>query len=183
YVGFVSQDIAIGNSNSINVTLEADANALGEVVVTALGVSRDSRALQYSVTEVGGDNFTKARVNNLGNALSGRVAGVNVTAPSTGPAGSSRVIIRGNKTLGGANQPLYVIDGVPMDNSQNGTAGLWGGSDGGDGLSSLNPDDIESVTVLKGANAAALYGSRGGNGVINITTKKGTKRKGIGVDF
>ncbi len=183
YVGFEPQDITVGNANVINVTLDADANALGEVVVTALGVARDKRALQYSVTEVDGSNFTKARENNLGNALSGRIAGVNVSAPATGPAGSSRIIIRGNKTLGGANQPLYVIDGVPMDNSQNGTAGLWGGSDGGDGLSSLNPDDIESITVLKGANAAALYGSRGGSGVINITTKKGTKRKGIGVQY
>ena len=183
YVGFESQDITVGNANVINVTLAPDANALGEVVVTALGVTRDKRALQYSVTEVGGENFTKARENNIGNALSGRIAGVNVSAPSTGSAGSSRVIIRGNKTLGGQNQPLYVIDGVPMDNSQNGTAGLWGGSDGGDGLSSMNPDDIESITVLKGANAAALYGSRGGNGVINITTKKGTKRKGLGVEY
>jgi TonB-linked SusC/RagA family outer membrane protein len=183
YIGFTSQDVTVGNSNVLNITLSTDASVLGEVVVTALGVSREKRALQYSVTEVAGENFTKARVNNLGNALSGRIAGVNVTAPATGPAGSSRVIIRGNKTLGGANQPLYVIDGVPMDNSQQGTAGLWGGSDGGDGLSSLNPDDIESITVLKGANAAALYGSRGGNGVINITTKKGTKRKGVGVEY
>lgn len=183
YVGFESQDITVGNANVINVTLSADASTLGEVVVTALGVARDKRALQYSVTEVDGSNFTKARENNLGNALAGRIAGVNVSAPSTGPGGSSRVVIRGNKTLGGANQPLYVIDGVPMDNSQNGSAGLWGGSDGGDGLSSLNPDDIESITVLKGANAAALYGSRGGNGVINVTTKKGTKRKGIGVQY
>ncbi|MFT6880357.1 MAG: TonB-dependent SusC/RagA subfamily outer membrane receptor, partial [Arcticibacterium sp.] len=183
YVGFESQDITVGNANVINVTLVPDANALGEVVVTALGVTRDKRALQYSVTEVSGDNFTKARENNIGNALSGRIAGVNVSAPSTGAAGSARVIIRGNKTLGGQNQPLYVIDGVPMDNSQNGSAGMWGGSDGGDGLSSMNPDDIESITVLKGANAAALYGSRGGNGVINITTKKGTKRKGIGVQY
>ncbi len=115
----------VGNSNVINISLAQDANALGEVVITALGVARQTQALQYSVTEVNGDNFTKARENNLGNALAGRVAGVNVTAPATGPGGSSRVIIRGNKTLGGANQPLYVIDGVPIDNSQNGTAGLW----------------------------------------------------------
>lgn len=182
YTGFAPQEVTLGASNIVDVVL-SEGVGLSEVVVTALGVSRDKKALQYSVTEVAGDNFTKARVNNLGNALSGRVAGVNVTAPATGPAGSSRVIIRGNKTLGGANQPLYVIDGVPMDNSQQGTAGLWGGSDGGDGLSSLNPDDIESITVLKGANAAALYGSRGGNGVINITTRKGTKRKGIGVEY
>jgi TonB-linked SusC/RagA family outer membrane protein len=183
YVGFETQNITVGNANVINVSLVPDANALGEVVVTALGVARDKRALQYSVTEVDGSNFTKARENNLGNSLSGRIAGVNVSAPATGPAGSSRIVIRGNKTLGGQNQPLYVIDGVPMDNSQNGTAGLWGGADGGDGLSSLNPDDIESITVLKGANAAALYGSRGGNGVINVTTKKGTKRKGLGVEY
>ena len=183
YIGFAAQEITVGNQELVNVSLQNDANSLNEVVVTALGVSREKRALQYSVTEVAGDNFTKARVNNLGNSLAGRVAGVNVSGMATGPAGSSRVIIRGNKTLGGANQPLYVIDGVPMDNSQQGTVGLWGGSDGGDGLSSLNPDDIETITVLKGANASALYGSRGGNGVINITTKKGTKRKGLGVEF
>jgi TonB-linked SusC/RagA family outer membrane protein len=183
YIGFITQEVTVGNADVINLTLAADANSLNEVVVTALGVSREKRALQYSVTEVGGENFTKARTNNLGNALSGRIAGVNVSGLATGPAGSSRVIIRGNKTLGGSNQPLYVIDGVPMDNSQQGTVGLWGGSDQGDGLSSLNPDDIESITVLKGANAAALYGSRGGSGVINVTTKKGTKKKGIGVEF
>lgn len=182
YTGFADKEVTVGASNIVDVVLSTGVD-LSEVVVTALGVSRDKKALQYSVTEVAGENFTKARVNNLGNALSGRIAGVNVTTPSTGAAGSSRVIIRGNKTLGGANQPLYVIDGVPMDNSQQGTAGKWGGSDGGDGLSSLNPDDIESITVLKGANAAALYGSRGGNGVINITTKKGTNREGIGVEF
>ncbi|MEP7269707.1 MAG: SusC/RagA family TonB-linked outer membrane protein [Saprospiraceae bacterium] len=182
YIGFDTKAVVINSSEPMSVTL-ATANVLDEVVVTALGISRDKKALQYSVTEIGGDNFTQARVNNLGNALSGRVAGVNVTPMSTGPGGSSRVIIRGNKTLGGANQPLYVIDGVPIDNSQQGTVGLWGGSDQGDGLSSINPDDIETITVLKGANAAALYGSRGGNGVINITTKKGSNRKGIGVEF
>lgn len=183
YIGYKALEVVVGNNTVIDAVLIPDASLLDEVVVTALGVSRDKRALQYSVTEVSGTNFTKARVNNLGNALSGRIAGVNVSAPATGPGGSSRVIIRGNKTLGGSNQPLYVIDGVPMDNSQQGTAGLWGGADQGDGLSSLNPDDIESVTVLKGANAAALYGSRGGSGVINITTKKGTKRKGLGIEF
>ncbi len=182
YIGFEAQDVTVGTSDVLDITL-ASSSVLSEVVVTALGISRDQKALQYSVTEVAGENFTKARVNNLGNALSGRIAGVNVTPMSTGPGGSSRVIIRGNKSLAGANQPLYVIDGVPMDNSQQGTVGLWGGSDSGDGLSSLNPDDIETITVLKGANAAALYGSRGGNGVINITTKKGSKRKGIGVEF
>lgn len=143
--------------------------------------------MQYSATQVNGDNFTQARENNLGASLSGRVAGVNVSKIASGPAGSSRVIIRGNKSLGGQGKPLYVVDGIPMDNSSfgdnNGQAGLWGGQDQGDGLSSINPDDIESITVLKGANAAALYGSRGGNGVISITTKKGTNRKGLGIEL
>jgi TonB-dependent SusC/RagA subfamily outer membrane receptor len=160
-----------------------DVTQLGEVVVTALGVERSTKALQYSVTEVSGDKFTQARENNVGNALAGRIAGVNVTKPSTGPAGSTRVVIRGNKSLNGSNQPLYVVDGIPMDNGGFGQAGLWGGRDEGDGLTSINPDDIESITVLKGANASALYGSRGGNGVINITTKRGSKRKGIGIEF
>lgn len=183
YIGYTSKEVVVGNSTTIDVELETDASTMGEVVVTALGVSREKRALQYSIQEVNGDKFTQARVNNLGNSLSGRIAGVNVTTPANGAGGSSRIIIRGNKSLGGQNQPLYVIDGVPMDNSQGGSVGLWGGSDGGDGLTSLNPDDIESITVLKGANAAALYGSRGGYGVINITTKKGTKRKGIGLEY
>jgi TonB-dependent SusC/RagA subfamily outer membrane receptor len=115
--------------------------------------------------------------------LSGRVAGVNVASPSTGPAGATRILIRGNKTLGGQNTPLIVVDGMPVDNSLGGQAGLWGGRDNGDGLSSLSPDDIESISVLKGANASALYGSRGGNGVINVVTKKGSKRKGVGIEF
>jgi TonB-linked SusC/RagA family outer membrane protein len=167
----------------INISLAADITQLSEVVVTALGIERDTKALGYSVTSVDGDNFTEARENNLANALVGRVAGVNVSKTAGGPAGSSRVIIRGNKSLEGNNQPLYVVDGIPMDNSGFGQAGLWGGRDEGDGMASLNPDDIESITVLKGANAAALYGSRAANGVINIVTKKGSARKGIGVEF
>src|SRR5690606_4348279 len=133
--------------------------------------------------EVSGDNLTEARENNLANALAGRVAGVNVTRVNSGPAGSSRVVIRGAKSLQGNNQPLYVVDGIPMDNSNFGQAGVWGGADQGDGMTSINPDDIESITVLKGASAAALYGFRASNGVILITTKKGTARRGIGVEF
>jgi TonB-dependent SusC/RagA subfamily outer membrane receptor len=135
---------------------------LNEVVVTALGVERARKALGYSVTEVAGSSLTQARETNLGNALVGRVAGVNVTGVASGPAGSSRVVIRGNKSLQGNNQPLYVIDGVPIDNSNFGQALLWSGADRGDGLASINPDDIESISVLKGANAAALYGARAG---------------------
>ncbi|MCE7068018.1 SusC/RagA family TonB-linked outer membrane protein [Dyadobacter sp. CY326] len=182
YIGYVSKEVVV-NASSLDVTLAAEATALNEVVVTALGISRDKRALAYSITEVNGNNLTSAREANLGNALAGRVAGVNVSKIATGPAGSSRVIIRGNKSLQGNNQPLYVIDGIPMDNSNFGQAGLWGGSDEGDGLSSINPDDIESISVLKGANAAALYGSRAANGVINVITKRGNKRKGVGIEF
>ena len=189
FIGFTTQEVDAGTRTTVDITLAEDLQELGEVVVTALGVERERKALQYSVTEVAGDNFTQARENNIGNALSGRIAGVNVSKIASGPAGSSRIVIRGNKTLGGQNQPLYVVDGIPMDNagfnsaSNNyGQAGIWGGQDQGDGLVSINPDDIESITVLKGANAAALYGSRGGNGVINIVTKKGSARKGLGIE-
>ena len=141
YIGYVSKEMVV-NASVLNVNLAAEATALNEVVVTALGISRDKRALAYSITEVSGNNLTSAREANLGNALAGRVAGVNVSKIATGPAGSSRVIIRGNKSLQGNNQPLYVIDGIPMDNNNFGQAGLWGGSDEGDGLSSINPDDM-----------------------------------------
>ncbi|MEZ4776778.1 MAG: SusC/RagA family TonB-linked outer membrane protein [Bacteroidia bacterium] len=183
YVGYADQEVAVGNRSVVDIVLQVKDVMLDEVVVTALGISRDKKALGYSITEVDGDNFTQARENNLANALSGRIAGVNVSNIASGPAGSSRVIIRGNKSLQGNNQPLYVVDGIPMDNSGFGQAGLWGGRDEGDGMASINPDDIESITVLKGASAAALYGSRAANGVINIVTKKGSSRKGIGVEI
>ncbi|MFC2125424.1 SusC/RagA family TonB-linked outer membrane protein [Bacteroidota bacterium] len=183
YIGFAGQEIAVGNRSVIDVSMLTDATELQEVVVTALGITRDKMALSSSVTEVEGDQFTEARELNIANALAGHVAGVNVSNMGTGPAGSTRVIIRGNASISGGNQPLYVIDGIPMDNSDQGQAGMWGGNDWGDGTSSINPDDIESISVLKGANAAALYGSRASNGVILITTKKGGKKKGLGVEF
>jgi TonB-linked SusC/RagA family outer membrane protein len=183
FIGYVTQEIAVGNLSLIDVILAEDIQQLGEVVVTSLGIERNTKSLQSSVTKVPGASLTQARENNFGASIQGRVAGVNVSKAGTGPAGSSRVIIRGNKSLGGSNQPLYVVDGIPMDNTNFGQSGVWGGVDQGDGLSSINPDDIESISVLKGANAAALYGSRGGYGVINITTKKGTARKGIGIEF
>lgn len=184
FIGFAAQEIELGNRTSVDVTLVEDISQLDEVVVTALGIERNTRALQSSVTQVSGDNFTQARENSTANALAGRIAGVNVSKISTGPAGSSRVVIRGAKTLGSTlNQPLYVIDGVPMDNTNFGQVGTWEGADQGDGLNSINPDDIQSITVLKGAASAALYGSRAANGVILITTKKGTARKGVGIEF
>ena len=183
FIGFNTQEVPVGEKSTFSVLMAPASQQLGEVVVTALGIERSQKSLQSSVTKVPGMSLTAARENNLGSSIQGRVAGVNVTKSATGPAGSSRVIIRGNKSIGGDNQPLYVIDGIPMDNSQFGQVGVWGGTDQGDGLTSINPEDIESVTVLKGAAAAALYGSRGGFGVINITTKKGTLKKGIGIEF
>jgi TonB-linked SusC/RagA family outer membrane protein len=182
-IGFETLTETVGSRSTINVSLQEDMTQLGEVVVTALGVEKERKSLGYSVSEVKGEELVEAREINLGNALAGRVAGVNVSNTATGPAGSSRVIIRGNSSLGGNNQPLYVVDGVPIDNTNLGSAGMWGGRDSGDGLSSINPDDIAEISVLKGNTAAALYGSRASNGVILITTKKGNNRKGIGVEI
>ncbi|WP_353186387.1 SusC/RagA family TonB-linked outer membrane protein [Parapedobacter lycopersici] len=183
YIGYKTNEIAVNAQSSIAVTLESDAQALGEVVVTALGITRERKSLSYSVTEVAGEDLSKAREINLGNALTGRVAGLNATSTSTGPGGSTRIVIRGNGSLNGDNQPLIVVNGIPIDNSNQGSPGTYGGTDRGDGLSSINPDDIESISVLKGGTAAALYGSRAANGVILITTKSGQARQGIGVEY
>lgn len=183
FIGYITREVTVGNQSVIDLILDVDIQQPGEVFVTALGISRTHEALQSAVTKVPGISLTRAKENNLGTSLQGRVAGVEVSKANTGPAGSSRVIIRGNKSFNSGNQPLYVVDGIPMDNTQFGRAGFWGGIDQGDGLTSINPEDIESVTILKGAAAAALYGSRGGFGVINIVTKRGTSRKGIGVEL
>jgi len=173
FVGFRSQVIAIGNRSVIDIRLEEDIAALDEIVVTALGIEKDKAALGYSVGEVSGEDVSQAREVNFMNNLQGKVAGVQITRPASGPGGSTRVIIRGNSSISGTNQPLYVIDGIPMDNSNFNASGAWGGRDYGDGISNLNPDDIESISVLKGPNGAALYGERGANGVVLITTKSG----------
>jgi TonB-linked SusC/RagA family outer membrane protein len=190
FIGYATQEVDAGTRTTVDVTMAEDIRELSEVVVTALGIERNTKALPSSVTQVSGENFTQARENSAANALAGRIAGVNVSKIASGPAGSSRVVIRGNKSLGATNnQPLYVVDGVPMTNGNfgqadnYGQAGVWGGADQGDGLTSLNPDDIQSITVLKGAGAAALYGSRAANGVVLVTTKKGTGKKGIGIEF
>lgn len=183
YIGFVSQTVTVASNTNYNFVLEEDNLALDEVVVTSLGISREKKTLSYSVTQIGGDQFVEARTTNLGNALSGKVAGVNIQSPTTGAAGSTRVTIRGGSSLGGNDQPLYVVNGIPIESANFGQAGMWGGNDAGDGLTALNPDDIESISVLKGNTASALYGSRAANGVILITTKSGTSRKGLGVSL
>jgi TonB-linked SusC/RagA family outer membrane protein len=187
FIGYAPQEVAIAGRTTINVVMAQEAQALNEIVVTALGIERERKALAYSVSEVKGSEFTQAREVNVANALTGKIAGVNATGMATGPGGSSRIIIRGNGSLAGNNQPLYVINGMPIDNSIPGGGTTAGGEginvDRGDGIAGINPDDIESISVLKGGPAAALYGSRAANGVILITTKKGKAQKGIGVEY
>jgi TonB-linked SusC/RagA family outer membrane protein len=182
FVGYSSQSVVVGSSSTVNVSLEPD-NALEEVVVTALGVQRNTKALGYSVTNVEGDEISANPSTNAINALQGKVAGVNITGSAMGAKGSSRVVIRGSSSLTGDNQPLYVVDGITINNDNLGAAGMWGGTDFGDGISSINPDDVASVTVLKGGAAAALYGSRASNGVILITTKNGLGSEGLGIEI
>ncbi|MGK2862657.1 MAG: SusC/RagA family TonB-linked outer membrane protein [Chitinophagaceae bacterium] len=182
YVGYDSKELVVGDTALVNVQLIHSSRQLNEIVITALGINKQKRALGYSTTEVDGSKLTQAREINIGNALTGQVAGVNVAGVSAGPYGSSRVMIRGNASLKSNNQPLYVVDGIPFDNTNQGFAGMWGGADFGDGLSTINPDDIESIQVLKGVAASALYGYRGGNGAILITTKSGLRNKGVSVE-
>ncbi|SIN67276.1 SusC/RagA family TonB-linked outer membrane protein [Algoriphagus halophilus] len=182
FVGFETVEETVGNSTVINVTL-SEGVALSEVVVTALGVERETKALGYSVQAVDGDKFTEARETNVINSLSGRVAGVQITNGSSGIGGSSRVTIRGESSLNiNANQPLFVVDGVPISNNIIGSSGSGNQEvDYGNAAGEINPDDIASMTVLKGPAAAALYGSRAANGAILITTKTGKSKKGLGV--
>ncbi|MEM6803346.1 MAG: carboxypeptidase-like regulatory domain-containing protein, partial [Bacteroidota bacterium] len=142
FIGYEAQEITVNGQSKIDVAMMSSNIELDDVVITALGVERETKSLAYSVTEIDGSNFTQAREINIANSLSGQVAGVNIANPATGKAGSSRIIIRGNSSISGNNQPLIVVDGVPIDNSNLGSAGMWGGSDQGDGISSLNPDDV-----------------------------------------
>ncbi|HEY1163707.1 MAG TPA: TonB-dependent receptor plug domain-containing protein, partial [Chitinophaga sp.] len=187
-IGFTTQEVAVGGRSVINVTLTAGKKELEEVVVTALGIKKQARGLGYSVTAVKPEELTVNRTSNVMNALQGKVAGLNISSLGTGPGGTSKVRIRGQSSLSGQNNPLIVINGVPVDNTNfnDNTITTKGGgvfADGGDGLSSINPDDIESMTVLKGAPASALYGSRAKDGVIMITTKTKGTTKGIGVTY
>jgi len=197
-VGYTGQEIQVNGRNVVDVVLIGNSQNLGEVVVTALGITKQARGLGYSVTNVKPTDLTINRSANPINALQGKVAGLNISSMTTGPGGTSKIRIRGQSSLGGGNTPLIVVNGVPIDRgnfnsgmslggSANGsTVGVAGGgvySDGGDPFSSINPDDIESMSILKGAPAAALYGSRAKDGVIMITTKTKGKNKGVGVTY
>jgi TonB-dependent SusC/RagA subfamily outer membrane receptor len=190
YAGFDTREIPVDGKINLEVILSEDTKLLNEVVVTALGVKKERRALGYSVTQVAGESLTQARENNVANALVGKVAGLDITSTSGGAGAATSVIIRGVSSLGQTNQPLYVINGVPMENkptglnntNPNGNSGSQydNAPDMGDAIGNINPDDIESISVLKGAAASALYGSRAKAGVILITTKSG---KGNSIDF
>ena len=182
FVGYETQEIT-WQGQAISVTLKDDTQTLEEVVVTAMGIERKAKSLTYATQKVNGDELTRAKETNLVNSLQGKTAGVVITPNTSGAGGSSKIVIRGNKSAQGNNQPLIVIDGMPMANpTTTQVESVYGGRDGGDALSNLNPDDIASMNVLKGASAAALYGSMAANGVIVITTKKGSMGK-VRADF
>lgn len=182
YVGYQTQELTIGAGTTLSIKLSVQ-NQLNEVVVTALGLSKAKKSLGYAVQEVSGANLDKARETNILSALSGKVAGVTIVGNPSGIGSSARVTIRGERSLNiNRNQPLFVVDGVPISNEFRGSSGSsYQDADYGNGAGFVNPDDVESITVLKGASAAALYGSRANNGVILITTKSGKGTKGIGV--
>ena len=182
YIGYKTQQLkAVSDLGTIQMS--DDTEVLQEVVVTALGIKREKKALGYAIQEVKGESLVEARETNLANALSGKISGVQVIRSSNGPGGSSKIQLRGANSVTGTNQPLIVVDGVPMDNFTGASNNDIDNPsmDMGNGLSDINPEDIESMSVLKGASAAALYGSRAGNGVILITTKKGKENPGLGV--
>ena len=194
YIGMTSVQMTVTNTNSINVQLEEDAEQLNEVIITALGIKKERKALTYAAQDVKGDDFTRVKQTNPINSLSGKSAGLTITRSSSGVGGAVKVVLRGNSSTTN-NDPLYVIDGIPMlitvEMDQNGSedpgtdifGGHTGNRDGGDITSLINPDDVESMTILKGASAAALYGSQGANGVILITTKRLVKRVFVNVNF
>lgn len=188
YIGYTPQEVKIGGRSSVDVTMKDESSVLKEVVVTAMGIKRKESSLTYSTQQVKASDLNRVQDPNVANSLEGKVSGVTITPSAGGAGGASKIILRGNKSILGSSTPLIVVDGVPMNNSQRGQIGsganmlTTGVSEGGDALSMINPDDIESINVLKGANAAALYGSEAANGVLMITTKKGREGK-VGVNF
>lgn len=183
YLGMKEQRVTVGGQSTIDVTLKPATGQLDEVVVTALGIKREKKSLGYATQQVGGEEVSDVATQNFTNALSGKVAGLKVKSSGT-MGGSTNVVIRGNASLTGSNQALFVVDGTPIINNNSNTGGQQagrGGYDYGNAASDINPDDIKSINVLRGAAASALYGERAANGVIIIETKKGAKNKGIGV--
>lgn len=183
YVGYKSLTINVEGKDFVQITLELAAEQLQELVVTALGIKREAKALGYSIQQVDGEALSNAsRISPL-SGLMGQVAGLQISESGSGAGGSSKILIRGANSLTGSNDPLFVIDGVPVDNSGGSSGGLFGGFDYGNAMNNINLDDVASITVLKGGAASALYGARGQNGVIMITTKSGSRKEGIGLTY
>ncbi|PSL32499.1 SusC/RagA family TonB-linked outer membrane protein [Dyadobacter jiangsuensis] len=184
YIGYKTQEVAVGNSNVLNVTLVEDASVLQEVTVTALGIPKESRALGYATTTIKNDALIKTASPNFATALYGKAPGVTINATPGGATSGVSISVRGFNSINGNTQPLIVLDGIPIRNGESRNGDYWGDQRiRGNGLLDLNPADIENITVLKGASAAALYGSEAVNGVLLVTSKTGKGRKGIGVDF
>ncbi len=188
-INYATQEVSLNGRTNINVSLIEEATAMQQVVVTALGIKREAKSLGYATATVTPDQITVNRTTNFMNSLEGKVPGLNITSLGSGPGGTSKIRIRGQSSFGGNNSPLIVVNGVPIDNTNFGARGDVAArgsnrtSDGGDGLSSIDPDNIESMTILKGAAASALYGSRAKDGVIMITTKTRGKGNGIGIEY
>ncbi|HIY49108.1 MAG TPA: SusC/RagA family TonB-linked outer membrane protein [Candidatus Barnesiella excrementavium] len=183
YVGYNPVSVAVGNQSNLNIVMSESTQDLDEVVVTALGIKREKKMLGYAVQDIKADKLNTTGDPSVIGALSGKVAGLQMNTAGTGLSGSTKITLRGNSSLTDNNQPLWVIDGVPFSDNSSSDASLFGGIDRGGSAVDINPEDIESISVLKGPNAAALYGSRAGNGVILITTKRGVKDKGFGVSY
>lgn len=175
YIGYATQNITVGNKTTLSIAMKEDTEVLDEVVVTALGIKKEAKSLSYNVQQVSNKELTRIADANIVNNLNGKVAGVTINASSSGVGGSSRVVMRGLKSLNGNNNALYVVDGIPMvDIKSSQPEGVYAGAgQSGDPISGINPEDIESISVLSGSSAAALYGSAAANGVVMITTKKG----------
>lgn len=183
YIGYQSVEMSVEGKTVIDITMNEDTEVLDEVVVTALGIKREKKMLGYAVQELKSDELNKTGDPSVTSALQGKVAGLQMNTSSTGLGGSTKITIRGNSSLSDNNQPLWIVDGVPFSDNSSSDASFFGGVDRGGASLDINPDDIESISVLKGPNAAALYGSRAGNGVILVTTKKGSKKDGFGVRY
>jgi TonB-linked SusC/RagA family outer membrane protein len=184
FIGYEAKDVTVGSQNVINISLEEMSTQMDEVVVTALGIKREVRTLGYAATDIKAEDIAENRSSTALTSLQGKISGVNISSLTTGPVASNKIRIRGQSSFSGANTPLIVVNGMPIDNTSfTGGTGSVGNSDGGDGLSSINMDDVESMTVLKGAAAAALYGSRAKDGVVMITTKTRGEGDGLGVEY
>ena len=183
YLGYKNKEVSVAGKAELNVAMQPDQQSIGEVVVTALGIKREKKMLGYSVQDIKGDQLNPTGDPSVTGALDGKVAGLQMNTASTGLGGSTKITIRGNSSLTDNNQPLWIVDGVPFTDDQTSDASAYGGYDRGGTSFDINPEDIESISVLKGPNAAALYGSRAGNGVILVTTKKGSHKHGFGVSY